>query len=119
MLKGPDSPYWKGHGEISAKYWFNLRRHALARQLEITITIKDAWDLFLAQDRRCALSGVELVFGVGQQTASLDRVDPSRGYVPGNLQWVHKAVNFMKRDLTQDQFMQWCEKVLAHKGATY
>lgn len=119
MKKGSNSPSWKGCGEISAKYWFNLRRHAIARQLEIPITIQNAWDLFLAQDRRCALSGVELAFGVGQQTASLDRIDPSRGYVLGNLQWVHKTINFMKRDLTQDQFVQWCERVMAHKGAAY
>ena len=113
--KGPESPYWKGHGEIAAKYWFNVTKHALGRQLEMDVSMEYAWDLFLHQDRKCALTGVELKFGVnGEQTASLDRIDSAEGYTPANIQWVHKDINFMKRKMSTEGFISWCRAVVAH-----
>lgn len=44
-------------------------------------------------------------------TASLDRIDSSRGYVEGNVQWVHKDVNFMKQALSQERFVELCTLV--------
>ena len=66
----------------------------------------------------CALSGEELSFGVGRMrgTASLDRIDSSKGYVKGNVQWVHKDVNFMKRTLNQQTFVNWCKKITNNNG---
>ena len=113
--KGSDSPHWRGHGEISAKYWFNVQRHAMGRQLEMDVSMEYAWDLFLHQDCRCALTGIELQFGInGTQTASLDRIDSNEGYTPSNIQWVHKIVNQMKMKLSQDELILWCKRIAGH-----
>ena len=80
---------------------------------------KEAWELFEAQDKRCALSGVPLKFSTnirdqrGTQTASLDRIDSSKGYVLGNVQWVHKKVNIMKNVMPEVELLEWCERVLS------
>jgi len=45
------------------------------------------------------------------RTASLDRIDSSKGYVKGNLQWVHKDINMMKNHYNQKYFIEICKKV--------
>jgi hypothetical protein len=51
-----------------------------------------------------------------ETTASLDRIDSSKGYIEGNLQWVHKDVNIMKMDLSQVEFIDYCVKVALYSG---
>jgi len=76
------------------------------------------WGLFLNQDRKCALSGLPLVFGANhgkiEGTASLDRIDSSKGYTIDNVQWVHKIVNLMKQDSSDEEFVKMCRIVSNH-----
>lgn len=113
---GSDSPNWKGHGKIPLQYWTGVRIGAVKRGMEITVFIEDAWDLFLAQDCKCAISGVALTFAGynsgREQTASLDRIDSTRGYEIENIQWVHKDMQWMKGTFTQKEFLEWV-KVIA------
>lgn len=56
---------------------------------QFTIDREYIHDLAKAQGYRCALSGIPLVFQSKHPwTASLDRIDTFRGYVPGNVRWV-------------------------------
>lgn len=55
---------------------------------------------------------------VRAQTASLDRKDSLRGYEPDNVQWVHKTVNLIKWELSEEEFLEWCSKITKHKGKT-
>jgi len=77
------------------------------------ITIQYAWELFLKQNKKCALSGLPLALSpnsmaAGASSASLDRIDSSKGYEEGNVQWVHATLNFMKTSLKQEDFVKWC-----------
>ena len=47
-------------------------------------------------------------------TQSLDRIDSTKGYTIDNVQWVHKYINLMKHQLTQQQFIDFCKKVVEH-----
>jgi hypothetical protein len=49
-------------------------------------------------------------------TASVDRIDSSKDYVEGNVQWLHKDINRMKWDLDTDKFIELC-KLVANKNA--
>jgi hypothetical protein len=73
------------------------------------------WEIYEVQGGLCALTGEPLTFknlnkGT-DQTASLDRIDSSLGYVEGNVQWVHKDVNLMKNVLSQARFIELCSLV--------
>ena len=64
----------------------------------------------------CALTGQNLIFARTRKnmkttTASLDRIDSNGIYEPNNVQWVHKPLNKMKMDLSQEDFIKWCKKV--------
>jgi hypothetical protein len=113
---------WRGHGEISGAYWTCVKHNAELRGLIVSISIKEAWDVFLAQNRKCAYSGDLLTFTrnyqycKSEQTASLDRINNELGYVSGNIQWVHKAINGMKSGLSDSEFIQLCCKVAQTRG---
>ncbi len=103
---------YNGVGELSGRYFASVRCRARQHKLEFGITKEYIRDLFLKQDKRCALSGVELKFHSRQLVfdgnASLDRIDSAKGYVEGNVQWVHKTANFMKQRLSDEEFIEWC-----------
>jgi hypothetical protein len=43
---------------------------------------------------------------------SIDRIDSSKGYIRGNVQFVCDVANRMKQDLDQGNFVGWCKLVL-------
>lgn len=120
-LKGAKHHQWTGVGEISGDFWYDhIVRSANGSKgnrvkKELTLTIQEAWELFLKQDRKCALSGIELTFPKKSKdkswTASLDRIDSSKGYILENVQWVHKDVNIMKNKFEQSYFTEICRLI--------
>lgn len=124
-----------GHGDISGTYWGRCRNRAKKDGIEFDISIEYAWNLFQNQQGKCAISGEAIfltrrfagvvsargkmqtgckkkgVVGNPIQTASLDRIDSSLGYIQGNVQWVHRTINYMKSHLSQPEFVFWCRAV--------
>lgn len=118
---------WKGHGEISSTHWKRIFLNANGRatgnytskKKKVEITIEYAWQLFLDQDRKCSLSGLPLKFGSyyadDEITTSLDRIDSNKDYVIGNVQWIHKTINKMKQNLSDQEFIVFCKSVTIHQ----
>jgi len=115
-----DNPLFTGVGEISSAFWLRgVMRTKFAsakrRTIGVSITIEEAWNLFLEQKRRCALTGLELKFPESGKdknwTASLDRIDSSKPYEIGNIQWVHKHINVMKNKYSQEYFIEMCKLI--------
>lgn len=112
---------WTGYKEISGQYWGPTKKAALRRNMEFSVTIEEAWRIFEKQNRKCVLSGEDLYFAEtsenlskGIQNASLDRIDPNRGYSVDNVQWISKEINKMKWNLDQDHFLRMCKYVADH-----
>ena len=109
---------WKGYGDISGHYYSCLQQGAKARKLEFSISLKYLWELYIKQDKRCSISGRYISFirnysmgGRGGQTASLDRIDSTKGYIEGNVQWVDKIVNAMKWNIPEKYFIEICKTI--------
>lgn len=105
---------WKGIGLISKTILNRIKRNAKVRRITFKISIKYLWELYLKQNGKCALTGLDIPFGkftTDQNDASLDRIDSNKGYVKGNLQWIHKDLQKMKMDLSQDKFIELCKLV--------
>ena len=125
--KGKQSACWTGYEEISGDYWYaHVTRSANGtkgrRELDCNITKEYMWDLFIKQNRKCALSGLELSFPKTNEdqsyTASIDRIDSSLGYIEGNVQWVHKDINMMKNKYNQEYFIQMCKLISENSGGS-
>ncbi len=108
---------WKGCGEISGDYWSSVRNNAIRRNLKFEIDIKYAWNLFLQQNRKCGMSGEPIGFVLSRkrnyknQTASLDRIDSTKGYIAGNVWWVHKDLNRLKSNFSIAEILEWSNKI--------
>ncbi len=108
---------WTGYGSLSGCLWNKIKKSAEKRNINFDITIEQAWDLFIKQDKKCALSGVDLTMLANHTklahlcNASLDRIDSSKGYIEGNVQWVHKDINFMKMNLPEEKFKEYCSLI--------
>lgn len=107
----------KKYGEMHAYYYNRLKSDAKRRNIRFNISIEYIWNLFLKQNRKCAYTGRVLEFSSNitkrpqNQTASLDRIDSKKGYFEGNVQWVHKGINWLKMDLSNDEFLKLCKEV--------
>lgn len=99
---------WKGHEEISGVWLSQYQSDAAKRGLVWSVTPEQLWDLWLEQRTRCAYTGWQLTHGVD---ASLDRIDNDFGYILGNVQWVHRNINRMKSDFSDDDFRRMCAAV--------
>lgn len=111
---GSDSPSWKGCGDITGHYFAHIRGQAKNRKLEFNVTVKELWDLFEKQNKKCNLTGISISLFIdrnGKRTASLDRIDNNKGYTIDNIQWIHKDVNYMKRTLSQEQLIKYCNLI--------
>lgn len=111
--------FWKGIGDLSMSYFCRLKASAKARKIDVKISIGDAWKQYVKQDGACALSGIKLVLSKSYATesnnrevtttASLDRIDSSKGYIKGNIQWIHKELQRLKWDKSIDSFYESCK----------
>lgn len=111
---GKENKKYTGYEEISGHKWSKIKQIAKQRNIVIAITVKEAWELFEKQKRKCALTGVDLIMKYLDRAgnASLDRIDSSQGYIAGNIQWVHKDINIMKWQLSENVFLDWCQKII-------
>jgi hypothetical protein len=113
---GNKHPCWRGCGEISKDLFNSYVNGARDRNLEFSVTIDYMWDLFLKQNRKCALTGWDIYFPLTyrtktQKTASPDRIDNNKGYIEGNIQWIHQDVNYLKSNLDLVYFVDICTAV--------
>lgn len=89
---------------------FNRICHeASYRSIPIYLTPKDLEELYLKQNKRCALTGDYLP---DIRCASLDRIDSNGVYSKDNVQWVTKEINLAKHVLSQSDFINMCRKVV-------
>ncbi|MEI6191432.1 MAG: hypothetical protein WCP24_03675 [bacterium] len=114
---------WKGTYDISAKHLSHIQHHARSKNNECNITLDDMQILLDKQNHKCALTNLPIVTArtnnrklstYSEQTASLDRIDSSKGYIINNIQWVHKDINRLKTNFKQDRFIELCKLVASH-----
>ncbi len=109
---------WRGFGRIGADYVSDLRRGAHRRSMECPILEETTANLqyldSLVVDT-CPLSGLPLTYPKRARdrsaTASLDRIDPKQGYVRGNVRWIHKDINRIKWDLSDEVFLSFARDI--------
>jgi hypothetical protein len=104
------------------RFYTHIRRNAISRSFVFDVSMEYLWKLFESQGGRCALTGTQLSMPGrarlrSAHTASLDRIDNSKGYVADNVRWVHKAVNVMRMDMSDEEFIAWCSLVVRHNSA--
>lgn len=83
-------------------------KSAANRSIEWGISEEDMFETYTG---RCELTGWDISIKYDKCTASLDRIDNSKGYVKGNIQWVHVMVNMCRNKYPLGDFLQMCKSV--------
>lgn len=98
----------------------HCKSRAKKKEFEFDLVQKDLHDLFDRQEGLCALSSqpMTFIYRRGKRefvrhptNASLDRIDPKRGYTKDNVQMTTNICNHSKMDLTEELFVQMCRHV--------
>ena len=110
-------------GKISGYFFAKIRCDAKRRGIDFQLTKEYMWDLYLKQNGECKLTGWKIDFADGnwkhqhgETSASLDRIDSSNGYVEGNVQWLHKDVNFLKQRFSQEYVIKICKAITENRS---
>lgn len=114
--------YTKSADRFFATLVSQVRGGARKRGIAFLIEKDDVLGLYLEQERKCALTGVEMVLdsGAGHRNRvrpSIDRIDSAGNYTPDNIQLICAQVNLMKGGMSQVDFLRWCNRIVAHRGA--
>jgi hypothetical protein len=81
----------------------NARSRAKVSEVPFTITVRD-----VVIPSHCPILGIPLFpmkgkKGGGDNSPSLDRIEPERGYVPGNIIVISNRANRLKSDATIEE----------------
>lgn len=76
------------------------------RGLDFNLDLED-----IVTPSHCPILGVEMVIK-GRYAPSLDRIDPLRGYIKGNVQVISRKANVMKNDATPEELKEFALWVL-------
>ena len=98
------------------KYYIRkAKSRAKDKNIETNIDVEYLKNLWESQNGKCVYSGIELKitdyhFDKGRQDqihlASLDRIDSSKGYVKGNVQFISASLNYAKNDMDDNMFRE-------------
>jgi len=114
-----------GCNGLSGTHFFSIKNSAKIRKITFDVTPEFLWKLYEDQFGMCAISGVRIHLKDAIKnnsvdwsvvTASLDRIDSSKGYQPGNVWWVHKRVNRLKNDFSMDELLYWSQAIVKQHG---
>jgi hypothetical protein len=107
--RGIEHASYKGTKNITKTYFSQIKLNAKKRNLHFNLNIKMLDALLVKQNYKCYISQQDI--SVHDHTASLDRIDSSKGYVKNNIAWIHKDIQRMKSDFPLMYFIDTCNKI--------
>lgn len=92
----------------------NAKLRAKKYNREFSITLSD-----LVLPETCPILGIPLEFSLDRAKANsptLDRIDNTKGYIPGNVWIISRRANMMKNDASTDELLVFAEWVTREYG---
>lgn len=113
LNKFQNNSKYKGVGLIAQSVYSHIQWGANKRNIEFNISKEYLWDLYQFQEGKCYYTGLDISLNTRNniKTASLDRIDSTKGYIEGNVKWVHKRINIMKNIFSHDEFINTCKLI--------
>ncbi len=96
---------------LQQKLFHSAKNRAKSYNIEFTIS-KD--DIIIPDI--CPILGIELISSTGHismNSPTLDKIDPLKGYIPGNIQVISNRANLLKSNFTIDEvklLLKWMEQ---------
>lgn len=115
------NPYNKVDEYTPFRYHF---RNCKSRFKDFNLTLEDIMDVWNRQNGICPYTGILLHSSNYSRinkdpiySASLDRVDSSKGYTKDNVQFVSRAINYMKNTMSHEDTIRLCKIIANHHNS--
>lgn len=99
---------------IPNAFFEEIKKYAEENQIKFNLTYDYLNELFENQKYRCALSKNPIGFDNDLKNinkATIVLIDPNKGYIKNNIEFVNKVVAKMKNNLTNHDFVKICNKI--------
>lgn len=105
---------------IGFGFYTNLaRQRAKIKKIDFDLSSEYLKELFTLQNGKCAITQIPVVLNKSafkgkdkrMDYASLDRIDSSKGYVKGNVQFVCLGINYMKNTFSSEDISSFLIKL--------
>ena len=97
-------------------------RNIKKRNQIVDVSMDDLKNQWEKQNGICEFSGIKLILSSHTKiqknpiySASLDRIDNSKGYIKGNIRWVSRAINWMKNSMTDEMVNELITLIIKNK----
>ena len=100
------------------EYLFRSVKNGAARRgIEFSLTLEDIPEI----PKHCPVLGIELRFSIANRecSPSIDRIDNSKGYVPGNIRVISFRANSLKKDATFEEIEKIYDDAVRLRGWVY
>jgi hypothetical protein len=96
--------------------FYGAKHRAAKKNIPFNLTMQYLEDLWKKQGGICAISKIEMnhtiLEGKLDTNASIDKINPSLGYIEGNVQFVCNRVNMMKSDMPVENLIYFCKLII-------
>lgn len=107
------------YGEDYCYYiiWACFKERAKQRKILFELEVQDIKSKYLEQKGLCRYTKLPIRLPNTftdfhtDDNVSIDRIDPNLGYIKSNIQLVRKEINFMKSDLSHEEFVKICKDI--------
>lgn len=99
-------------------YFIDKSKHRNRYEHNIDIDhLKEVWE---NQKGICPYTGIKMILPESKKAfrrcrsiekASLDRIDTTKGYIKGNVEFVCQGINFAKHDYSKEEVLQFVNKI--------
>lgn len=117
-----------GQDQIHQTWWSCFLDRVHKSKMRVYFTKEEAYNLYLKQNKKCALSGLPLYFKnfnkesddrLRSYNASIDRKNSSKEYTLDNIQFIDKRINIMKNNQNENIFKELCSRIAKHSPIKY
>lgn len=108
--------YIQKNSQITLEYFEAIKKMAECNNIKFEISYEYICKIFNDQNFKCALTGWRIIpflhINDFNGTAVLDMKDNKDGYIETNVHWIHKDIYNMKRNISINEFLYNCERVV-------
>jgi hypothetical protein len=93
----------------------DAKKRALKKKLDFNIDVEYLIKKLIETNYTCPYLGVKFEKKNSDYVLSIDRIDPTKGYVKGNIEITSRLANTMKNKATNSQLIKFAENTLKIK----
>lgn len=108
------------YNKRKSPFGYFLNKNKCKKRWEYNLDVDFLKELWKSQNGKCPYTGIKMILPESKrgfirccslEKASLDRIDTTKGYLKGNVEFVCQGINFAKNDYSKEEVLQFVSKI--------